>query len=120
VEHNHDEWLDLELDAESDHQVIELLAGDLHCPLCGAPYEPPAIHFVRQRPEVLTLAVQCYRCGTGSLITVRRERPPAPAASELTPLERAFFSSIPPLSHADVQRIRHLLQAHTGDLRDLL
>lgn len=120
MEHNHDEWLDLELDAESDHQVIELLAGDLHCPLCGAPYEPPAIHFVRQRPEVLTLAVQCYRCGTGSLITVRRERPPAPAASELTPLERAFFSSIPPLSHADVQRIRHLLQAHTGDLRDLL
>lgn len=120
MESNRDEWLSLTLDAGSDHQVIELLVGDLHCPLCGAAYEPSAIHLVRQRPDKLTLAVQCYRCGTGSLVTIQRESSPLTVPSELTPLERAFFGSIPPLSHADVQRIRRLLQAHTGDLRDLL
>ena len=120
MELNRDEWLGLAPEVENDHQVIELLVGDLHCPLCGAAYEPSAIHFVRQRPDTLTLAVQCYCCGTGSLITVRRKCPPPPAMLELTPDERTFFSRIPPLSHADVQRIRCLLKAHTGDLRDLL
>lgn len=120
MEHNHDEWLDLELETNSDSHVIELLAGDLTCPLCGAPYEPSAIHFVRQRLDVVTLAVQCYRCGAGSLITAQREPRPAFLPSELTPVERAFFACLPPLGDADVARIRRLLRAHTGDLRDLL
>ncbi|MCS6847097.1 MAG: hypothetical protein RMN52_05205 [Anaerolineae bacterium] len=120
MEHNHDEWLDLELETDSDSQVIELLAGDLTCPLCGSSYEPSAIHFIRQRRDIVTLAVQCYRCGAGSLITVQRDASPTSDPSELTPVERAFFACLPPLSDADVARIRRLLRAHTGDLRDLL
>jgi hypothetical protein len=38
----------------------------------------------------------------------------------LTPSERAFFARLPPLGDADVARIRRLLRAHSGDLRDLL
>ncbi len=120
MEHNHDEWLDLELDLDSDSQVIELLAGDLHCPLCGSRYEPTAIHLIRHRPDTIMLAVQCHQCGTGSLITIRYMPKSLPASSELTPIERAFFGCLPPLGDADVLRIRRLLQAHTGDLRDLL
>ncbi len=120
MDYNHDEWLDLELETDSDSQVIELLAGDLTCPLCGSSYEPSAIHFVRQRCDTITLAVQCYCCGAGSLITARCESKPASIPSELTPIERAFFACLPPLSDADVARLRRLLRAHTGDLRDLL
>ncbi len=117
---NYDEWLDLELETDSDSLSIELLAGDLTCPLCGSSYEPSAIHFVRQRHDTITLAVQCHRCGTGSLITAQRELRPAPVPSELTPIERAHFACLPPFSDADVARFRRLLRTHTGDLRDLL
>lgn len=117
---NYDEWLDLALKTDSDSQLIELLAGDLTCPLCGSSYEPSAIHFIRQRCDTIMLAVQCHHCGTGSLITVQRERIPAPIPSELTPIERAFFACLPPIGDADAARFRRLLRAHTGDLRDLL
>lgn len=117
--HNHDEWLDLELETNDDSQVVELLAGDLTCPLCGSPYESSAIHFIRQRSDAVTLAVQCYRCGAGSLLTLQCESQPASLSSELTPIERAFFACLPPLSEADVARIRRLLQQHTGGLCDL-
>ncbi|WP_169239241.1 hypothetical protein [Candidatus Roseilinea sp. NK_OTU-006] len=120
MDYNRDEWLDLELETDSDAQIIELLAGDLTCPLCGSPYEPSAIHLVRQRCERITLAVQCHRCGTGSLITAPHVFRLASPPSELTPIERAFFACLPPISDADVARLRRLLRAHTGGLRDLL
>ncbi|MCS7055124.1 MAG: hypothetical protein NZM18_02965 [Thermoflexales bacterium] len=120
MEHNREEWLDLELDTDGDSQIIELLAGDLTCPLCGSPYEPSAIHFVRQLQSTVTLAVQCHCCGAGSLITAPRQPQPVSPPSELTPVERAFFACLPPLSDADIARIRRLLWAHNGDLRDLL
>jgi len=43
----------------------------------------------------------------------------SPIASDLTPLEQIAFAGLPPIDEADVQRIRHLLQTHQGDLRDL-
>jgi hypothetical protein len=73
---------------------------------------------IRERAGVVTLAVQCHCCGTGSLVSMQSEAKPAEA--ELTPVERAFFAYLPPLSAADVQRARQLLRQHTGNLRDLL
>lgn len=120
MEHRPDEWLGLELDLDNDHALIETLAGDLHCPLCGSPYEPSAIHFVRERHGAVTLAVQCYHCGSGSLLSLVLPLRALPQPTELTPVERAFFAYLAPISDADVQRIRRLLRVHCGDLRDLI
>jgi hypothetical protein len=123
-----DEYFDLPsypLDPESehDHELIELLAGDLHCPLCGSPYGRDEARLIRQRDSRITLAVQCHCCGTGSLITITSAHDshvPHTIYSELTPAERRIFNSLPPVSGEDVRRVRELLRSHTGDLFDLL
>ena len=109
----------LELNLDDDHDVVELLAGDLHCPLCGCHYDPAETRIVRARKGLVMLAVQCHCCGTGSLVTMERGQF-QPASAELTPVERAFFAYLPPISNADVERARALLKAHQGDLRDLI
>ena len=100
---------------------IELLINERHCPLCGCAYDET--HPVHERDGVITLAVQCHCCGTGSLITVKRAMrlsPPDAMDSELTSVERAFFGSLRPISEDDVGRMRRLMRTHRGDLRELL
>ena len=117
MEQNSDEWFD----TFDPNSVIELLIGGQLCPLCGCAYDERETRLVRERANTLTLAVQCHCCGTGSLVTVEREPQPAlPAHTELTPVERAFFAYQRPINHTDVARMRALLAAHHGDLRDLM
>lgn len=103
----------------SDNDVIELLAGDLLCPLCHCAYDAGETRVIREMSNGVTVAVQCHHCGTGSLIALempaQQSRP-----TELTPVERAFFAYLPPLCEVDVARIRRLIQQHRGDLRDLM
>jgi hypothetical protein len=108
-----------DLDLNDDVEVITHLVGDLHCPLCNCHYDPAETRMIREHAQRLTLAVQCHCCGTGSLVTVERESHQATTA-ELTPVERAFFAYLSPINGADVQRVHALLQAHRGDLRDLI
>jgi hypothetical protein len=108
----------LNFDIDDDAAVVELLVGDLHCPLCGCHYDPAETRMIRERAGVVTLAVQCHCCGTGSLAMV--ERGPTAPVSELTSVERAFFAYLPALDDADVLRVRALLRTYRGDLRDLL
>lgn len=108
-----------EVNFDSDREVIELLAGDLFCPLCSCAYDAGETRIIREMGSSVTVAVQCHCCGTGSLIALEmpatRTQP-----TELTPVERAYFAYLPPLRAADVQRMRELLQRHRGDLRDLV
>lgn len=109
-----------ELNLDSDREVIELLAGDLLCPLCGCAYDAGETRIIREMGNAVTVAMQCHRCGTGSLIALEMPARRAMQPTELTPVERAFFAYLPPLCEADVERVRRLLQHHRGDLRDLL
>ena len=108
-----------ELNLDSDREVIELLAGDLLCPLCNCAYDAGETRIIRELGQCVTVAVQCHCCGTGSLISLEmpatRVQP-----TELTPVERAYFAYLPPFRESDVERIRNLLKAHRGDLRDLV
>ena len=105
---------DLNLDDGSD-----LLASERHCPLCGCEYEES--HLVRESDGLLTLAVQCYCCGTGSLVTITHDVVSVPSATPvLTPIEQAFFASLRPISDDDIGRMRAIIQTHQGDLRDLM
>ncbi len=103
----------------SDRDVIELLAGDLLCPLCHCAYDAGETRVIREMGNVVTVAVQCHHCGTGSLIALEM---PAQRSlpTELTPVERAFFAYLPPLREVDVARICRLIQQHRGDLLDLM
>lgn len=42
---------------------------DLNCPLCGAAYDAVQLQPIRKDAERWLLSVQCFCCGTGSLIT---------------------------------------------------
>jgi hypothetical protein len=109
-----------EVNLESDHEVIELLAGDLLCPLCNCAYDAGETRIVRELGNSVTVAVQCHCCGTGSLIALETPAPGPLLPAELTPVERAYFAYLPPLRDDDVKRIRALLRNHRGDLRDLV
>lgn len=115
--HVDDRQFDVNLDSDCD--VIELLAGDLLCPLCQCAYDAGETRIIREMGNSVTVAVQCHCCGTGSLLALE-----TPAThlqpTELTPVERAYFAYLPPLRETDVERIRRLLQRHRGDLRDLM
>jgi hypothetical protein len=110
--------VDGDLHADDDAQMIALLGGDLHCPLCDRRYDSAETRVVRERAGLVTLAVQCHRCGTGSLVAI--ERTPQARVTELTAVERAFFAYLPPLDAGDVRRMRAVLANHRGDLRDLI
>lgn len=108
-----------DVNLNNDRDVIELLAGDLLCPLCQCAYDAGETRIIREMGSSVTMAVQCHRCGTGSLIAL--EMPAMHTQpSELTPVERAYFAYLPPLCEADVERIRALLKTHRGDLCDLM
>jgi hypothetical protein len=109
-----------ELNLDSDREVIELLAGDLLCPLCNCAYDAGETHIIRELGNSVTVAVQCHCCGTGSLLALETPAKGVLQPTELTPVERAFFAYLPPLREADVERVRILLKAHRGDLRDLV
>jgi hypothetical protein len=109
-----------EVNLESDREVIELLAGDLLCPLCSCAYDAGETRVIRELGNAVTVAVQCHCCGTGSLIALALPVKGALQPAELTPVERAFFAYLPPLQQADVERVRALLKNHRGDLRDLV
>lgn len=109
--------LDFDPDADGDAQAAVLLGGDFNCPLCGHRYDRDETRVVRERGGLVTLAVQCHHCGTGSLVAI--ERAPRAVSTELTAVERAFFAYLPSLDDGDVRRMRALLAAHCGDLRGL-
>ena len=94
--------------ADFDAEVIAQLAGDSRCPVCGTAYEQDGI----------TLAMQCGRCGTGSLVTVSTRN--ASLSAELSPGEAFHFSQLAPLAEHDLLRVRELLNQHRGDLITLL
>lgn len=86
-------------------QLAEQLAGDLLCPLCGTGYTDEGIRTVRHEGNRWTLSVQCYCCGTGSLITAHAHMSP-----ELTPGELIIFAHLPPLTENDILDMHHALQ----------
>ncbi len=110
----------LEVNLDSDHEVIELLAGDLLCPLCCCAYDASETRIIREFGNGVTMAVQCHCCGTGSLIALALPATEPNPPAELTPVERAYFAYLPPLRDADVEHIRAHLRSHRGDLRDLV
>lgn len=109
-----------DVNLDNDRDVIELLAGDLLCPLCHCAYDAGETRIIRELGNSVTVAVQCHRCGTGSLIALEMPATRVMQPAELTPVERAYFAYLPPLREADVVRIRRLLKQHHGDLRDLI
>jgi len=94
-------------------QLAEQLAGDLLCPLCGSGYSSDGIHVVRHEGNRWTLSVQCFCCGTGSLITAH-----AHVSPELTPGELVIFAHLPPLNDNDVLDMHDALRQMTGSLHD--
>jgi hypothetical protein len=115
-----EQWLGPDAEGSLD-ELIEHLAGDGRCPLCGGAFTRDArICVVRGRR--LILSVQCYCCGTGSLISA-----PAPQHSglyqpphtELTPAESLHFAHTDPLSSDDVLDMHNFLRHFRGDLAGL-
>lgn len=95
-------------------QLAEQLAGDLLCPLCGIAYTADGIRMVRHTGNRWTLSVQCFCCGTGSLLTAHAHISP-----DLTPGELVIFAQMAPLSEDDVLDMHHALQ-HELSTRQLL
>ncbi len=91
--------------SSSSDQLAEQLAGDLLCPLCGNAYVEEGIHVLRHQGNRWTLSVQCYCCGSGSLITAH-----AHVSPDLSPGELIVFAQMPPLSEDDVLDMHAALQ----------
>lgn len=85
---------------------------DLNCPLCGSAYDAVQLQPIRKDAERWLLSVQCFCCGTGSLITT-----PAFMAAEPVDAQRAGLirAELPPFSREDVQVWRQLLHEFQGD-----
>ncbi len=83
--------------------------GDLNCPLCGSAYEADQLHPIRKDSDRWTLSVQCFCCGTGSLITT-----PAFMADEFTS-DAHNQQPLLPLTVDDVLEWHQLLQQFQGD-----
>jgi hypothetical protein len=108
--------------AERDfRELIEHLAGDAHCPLCGARYSREAICITREAGTRWRLSVQCHCCGTASQITATMP-PPEQAFEvpmELTPAEAFLFAQTQPLSEDDVLDVHIFLKHFLGDFTTL-
>jgi hypothetical protein len=101
----------------ADELIRELIgdaAGELSCALCGCPHEADGVKVVQQVGERYTLSVQCFCCGTGSLMTVR-----APLGTQHPLHERESFAHLPPITPSDVLAWHDFLQDYQGDLRAL-
>ena len=83
--------------------------GDLNCPLCGSAYDADQLQPICKDSDRWVLSVQCYCCGTGSLITT-----PAFTATDLIS-EAHTQQTLPPLSVDDVLQWQQLLQDFEGD-----
>jgi ribosomal protein S27AE len=105
--------------ADFDADVIAMLAGDARCPACGTAYAPDGLRLMRSHAhDAIVLAMQCSRCGTGSMVTVSTEN--ASLSAELTPGEAFHFSQLAPLTDRDLLHVHELLSRHRGDLIALL
>jgi hypothetical protein len=83
--------------------------GDLNCPLCGSAYEADQLNPIRKGVDHWVLSVQCFCCGTGSLITT-------PAFTEAEPTSDSHEpETLPPFSIDDVLDWHRLLQPFQGD-----
>ena len=101
---------------------VEHLTGDGHCPLCGGVLTHENIRLARG--SRLTLSVQCYCCGAGSLITApapRILRPiQGPVPVDPTLADLLHFAHLAPLAAADVLEMRAFLVDFQGDLADFI
>ncbi len=97
-------------DSRADELIQELIgdaSGALNCPLCDAPHEADGVQVVQQVGDRYTLSVQCFCCGTGSLMTVR-----APLGTDQTVESFAHF---PPINTDDVLDWHRFLGHYHGD-----
>jgi hypothetical protein len=112
-----DEWLNDELLLHRIPAEIRI-GGPPCCPLCGTPVQ--SLRFIRQISGAVTLAWQCPHCSIGGLISISLTPLPEDNHAVLTSMEQIAFAELPPISEADARRMRQLIWAHQGDLRDLL
>jgi hypothetical protein len=96
-------------DDSSSAQWAQHWMGDLNCPLCGSAYDADQLHPIRKDMDRWTLSVQCYCCGTGSLITT-----PAFMAAEITSATHEH-EKLAPFSADDVLEWHRLLLHFEGD-----
>ncbi|MCL5997024.1 MAG: hypothetical protein M1546_13350 [Chloroflexi bacterium] len=122
-----------------DHDLdalIEHLAGDVYCPLCGERYLREGIQ-AAQRVDALhaggtpyesrwTLSMQCHRCGTGSVITAHVAAARygmtvtgMRVGGELTPMEARLFATAPAVTTDDVLDLHVFLKHFQGDFSGL-
>lgn len=104
-------------------ELIEHLAGDVHCPLCGECYAREGIRVAHQQETRWMLSIQCQCCGSGSRITAALPRDlqySRSAGSELTLAEWRLFARAQRLSMDDVLDMREFLQEFQGDFSGLL
>ena len=109
MDQRHDGYADHEV-----HDLIELLAGDNHCPLCGKAYSPDGIWLVQQHSRRWILTVQCNCCGTGSLIAVT-----VPHSAFPNVLDSAFISPVVELTPAEVMQFAGSTSLNTDDVLDM-
>ncbi|MCL5273202.1 MAG: hypothetical protein M1434_00440 [Chloroflexi bacterium] len=111
-------------DDDDVRELVENLAGDGCCPLCGQSYRREDIRVVREylRANRWILSMSCHCCGTGSLITAQapqqvyvRRRPP----TELTARELRQLADTAPLTSDDVLDMHIFLSQFQGDLQHL-
>ena len=123
--------MDQRLSANAGSEVerlLEHLAGDGHCPLCGAAYLPDGIRIIRGQESRWILSVQCHCCGTGSMITAAVPSHFFSSCSllsltlsnsELTPEELQLLGNLEPVSADDVLDMHVYLCQFQGDLASL-
>jgi hypothetical protein len=102
--------------SDSHDELIQELIGDadgaLSCPLCGQPHEADGVRVLRHLGERYTLSVQCFCCGTGSLMTVR-----APLGDE--PADE-WSAHLQPIGVDEVLGWHRFLAEYRGDIQSLL
>jgi hypothetical protein len=103
-------------------ELIEHLAGDGHCPLCGAAYGAEGIRVVREYESRWILSVHCHCCGTGSMITAAVPSPfysTCQSKTELMPEELLSFANVRPVNTDDVLDMHVYLRQFQGDFSSL-
>lgn len=104
-------WLSDSHAKELIQELIGDTSGALNCPLCDAPHEADGVKVLQHLGDRYTLSVQCFCCGTGSLMTVC-----APLDTAQAP---ESFAHLPPLNTDDVLDWHRFLQHYRGDVQTL-